>query len=71
MKGKCQHYWLIEKVEGHDIGHCKLCHEERDFTELQQRDKGWGYTFETPVKPAHGVSKPIGTALGRVLFTRK
>ena len=38
------HYWLISTpAHGqHIIGICKLCGAERDFTELQMRDKGWG-----------------------------
>ena len=40
----CVHYWLISTPAhgGHIIGKCKLCGEERDFTALQVRDKGWG-----------------------------
>ena len=38
------HYWLVSTLTygEHIIGKCKYCGEERDFTELQAADKGWG-----------------------------
>ena len=39
----CNHYWLISTSSymGHIIGRCKICEETRDFTILQQEDKGY------------------------------
>ena len=32
MPGSCQHHWVIEPAEGSTSqGHCKKCHEVRDF----------------------------------------
>ena len=38
------HHWQIPTPTygEHLIGICKLCGEKRNFTELQERDKGWG-----------------------------
>ena len=39
----CIHHWLISTPSymGHIIGVCKYCHAQKDFTILQQEDKGY------------------------------
>jgi len=39
----CIHYWVISIPNHgeHIIGRCRWCKERRDFTVLQEQDKGW------------------------------
>ena len=39
----CQHYWKFNSpAHGeHLIGTCRYCGEDRDFTIIQENDKGW------------------------------
>jgi len=39
----CTHHFIISSPVkgGHIIGKCKWCGKEKDFTELQEQDKGY------------------------------
>jgi len=55
--GNCVHHWLLATPAygEHIIGRCKKCGEERDFSILQENDKGYRQICLADTKTRPGI----------------